>query len=246
MRTRSVRRAIGLALAALFVAGLLAPSAGAASGTITFGIEPAAGAGDTRSALSYGLPPGSSANDRVAVVNYSSTALPVRVSSADATGTGSSFALAAADATPTGVGSWLTFDGKRSVDVTVPARTIHGDGSAAPGRSVVPVHLAVAARATPGEHSGGVVVSLDSRAAVASGAGVTLQQRVALRVYVMVTASGASSRSVTRALSRPSTESQPSSTNPALVWAGASALLILLCVVLWRVRHRHLARRKNE
>jgi hypothetical protein len=65
--------------------------------------------------------------------------------------------------------------------VQVPAQTAD-----APGQVVVPITLHIPFTATPGDHVGGVVVSLQTVGTNASGQRVVLDQRVGTRVFVRV------------------------------------------------------------
>lgn len=177
-------------VAAAAVLGLLAWTIAPASATsppttkqrVTFGIEPASALGpDGRPNLSITVTPGASLQDYVAVLNYSSVALPLQVYATDAIETtGGGFGLLPANVRPTGVGSWITLP-KRDASVRVPAETAKG-----PGQFVVPLTVHVPDNASPGDHVGGVVASLQSIGTNATGQKVVLQQRVGTRVFIAV------------------------------------------------------------
>jgi len=149
---------------------------------ITFGIEPASTTGaDGRPNFKFGVTPGATLFDHVAVVNYSSVPLQLQLYATDAVETaGGGFGLLPAAAMPTGVGSWISFpQGTGSVDV--PAET-----GGKPGQVVVPFTVDTPATATPGDHVGGILASLQTSATNSSGQRVILDQRVGTRVFVRV------------------------------------------------------------
>lgn len=245
----TARRAAASCIAPVLVAlasWLSAAAVAAAPASTTFGLQPAGGPGDTRTALAYGLDAGGSASDRVAVLNYSRQALPIRVYGADAYGQGDQFTLAAAGVPAKGVGAWLAVHGRRSVVLTVPAARVDADGTERPGRVEVPVDVAVPLTATPGHHAGGVVVSLDADAVDAGRAtGVVLQQRVALRVYVDVADTGRPSPTAARSTAAVSSVASGASLHPLLL-PGLIASVILAGLVIWRTRQILVSRRNTS
>src|SRR5262245_13107227 len=124
-RTRLVR---SLAAVAVVASSLAWPSAAAAGppvlradGQLTFGVQTATETKpDTRPYYSYSATSGASVTDYLAVFNYGSTPLTLKVYASDAfnTGTGG-FDLLAANAQPTDIGSWITMS---AGEVTVPAK----------------------------------------------------------------------------------------------------------------------------
>jgi hypothetical protein len=173
---------LGLLVLVALVLALPASAARAATSLVTFGVQPATAAGtDGRPYFSYGVTAGASLSDHVAVLNYSSVPLTLDVYAADAlnTATGGLSLLPAAKR-PVDAGSWLSLGAGR-LAVRVPPRTAGG-----PGRVIVPFAVTVPARATPGDHVGGIVASLDTVSKNASGANVRLDQRIASRVYFRV------------------------------------------------------------
>jgi hypothetical protein len=149
---------------------------------ITFGVEPASASGpDGRPNFTFDVTPGATIFDHVAVVNYSSVPLPLQLYSTDAVETaGGGFGLLPAALKPTGVGSWISFpQGTGSVDV--PAET-----GGKPGEVVVPFTVQTPVTATPGDHAGGILASLQTTATNSSGQRVILDQRIGTRVFVRV------------------------------------------------------------
>lgn len=149
---------------------------------MTFGIEPASAAGpDGRPNFSFGVTPGGVLDDDAAVVNYSSQPLSLQVYATDGVETSNGgFGLLAAATKPTGVGSWITIP---PGDATV---HVPPESSGAPGHVVVPLTLHVPADASPGDHVGGLVASLQTVGTNSSGQSVVLDQRVGSRVFVSV------------------------------------------------------------
>jgi hypothetical protein len=68
-----------------------------------------------------------------------------------------------------------------SKKIVVPPR-----GDEAPGSIVLPVTVAVPAKATPGDHSAGILAVLTTTADSGDGTDVTLEQRVGTRVFIRV------------------------------------------------------------
>lgn len=189
MITRTARR-----LAAVLAACLLTvlPAAGAASaapalpsghalhdtgpsGRSTFGVQPSsAKKPDTRPNFSYGVTPGAAVSDHIAVWNYSAKPLTLHVYAADAINTTEGgFDLLAGGRKSTDAGSWVTLGTSR---VTVPSRS----------RVIVAFTLKVPAKATAGDHVGGIVASLSGVRTDAKGDKVKVDQRVGARVYLRV------------------------------------------------------------
>ncbi|MGW7523305.1 hypothetical protein [Streptomyces sp. NPDC054783] len=154
-----------------------APSTPAAAprGRTTFGIQPsAAKKPDRRPNLSYSVTPGAALRDHVAVWNYGTAPLTLRLYAGDAFITGDGgFDVLAAGRKSTLVGSWVKL-GRGQVRV--------------PGRShvIVPFTLTVPPGATPGDHAGGIVASLSGTGTDARGDKVKVDQRVGARIYLRV------------------------------------------------------------
>jgi hypothetical protein len=150
--------------------------------TAAFGIQPSAATKvDGRSAFNYGMTPGASLSDHVALVNIGTQPLKVDLYPEDAISTDKGeFSLAAADAKLTSAGAWIKIDAP--AQVTLPPRNAKG-----PSVTIFPFTLKIPANASPGDHAGGLVVSLRSTAE-SGGAKVkqNLDQRVGTRVYIRV------------------------------------------------------------
>ncbi len=149
---------------------------------VTFGVEPASvGAAEVRSNFSFAVTPGAIVNDNVAVVNYSAAPLALQLYSTDALETtAGGFGLLPAATRPTGVGSWISLP-SGSGTVEVPPETSTG-----PGSVIEPIVLHIPVTASPGDHAGGIVASLQTVGANRSGQRVILDQRVGTRVFVRV------------------------------------------------------------
>jgi hypothetical protein len=158
------------------------PAHAASARLVTFGVQPATASGpDGRPYFSYGVTPGASVTDHAAVLNYSDVPLTLQVYATDALNTAAGgLTLLPAAQRPVDTGAWLSL-GTHPVTVRVPARH-----SGRPGQVLVPFELAVPTKAAPGDHVGGIVVSLTTLSRNAQGAKVRLDQRIASRVYVRV------------------------------------------------------------
>ncbi|WP_183154919.1 WxL protein peptidoglycan domain-containing protein [Streptomyces shenzhenensis] len=139
---------------------------------ITWGAAPAdTSVGKGRSRFTYTLAPGDRVTDAIAVVNRSDTTIRLRVYASDAFTTPSGgIDLLSADKKPTDVGSWIRM---KSTTLTLKSQKT----------AVVPFTLTVPENATPGDHSGGVVTSLITKA---QGKTVRLDRRLGSRVYLRV------------------------------------------------------------
>jgi hypothetical protein len=142
--------------------------------TAAFGIQPAGvKTTDDRTQFNIGANPGAKlAPDHVALVNIGTKALKLSLYATDAISTSDGkFTLAEAAAKPVDIGSWIKIDAPSQV--TLPPRTFQ---------------LSVPANATPGDHAGGIVLSLLSAVQGGDNGRVNqhLDQRVGTRVYVRV------------------------------------------------------------
>jgi hypothetical protein len=184
----SARRALLLLVAGTATVAVLAgasappspaPSAPSTSSSTTrdttaiWGVRPATADGkpDSRTHFTLQGAPGSTITDTALVSNLSTAPLTLSVYGTDAfdTNTGQ-FDLLAHDRKPTDIGSWMTFG---SSTIGVPAN----------GSIAVPFTITIPAAATPGDHAGGVVVSLVT---LGAGQSVHLDTRVAVRVYLRI------------------------------------------------------------
>ncbi len=160
-----------------------AAAAGAtAAGRATFGLAPASATGpDGRPNLDYAVSPGEVLFDHVAALNYSGQPLTLQLYAVDADETTQGgFALTLPGSQQTGVGSWVSVPAQDAT-VVVPARSALG-----PGTVVVPITVRVPVNASPGDHAGGVLVSLSTTGRNRSGEAITLVQRTGTRVLMTV------------------------------------------------------------
>jgi hypothetical protein len=164
-------------------AATTAPAATAPpGGRVTFGVEPASANGpDGRSSFSFGATPGAVVEDDVAVVNYSTVSLSLQLYATDAINiSGGGLGLPPPTSPPTGAGTWISLPPASS---TV---EVGSESAGQPGFTVVPVLVRVPTNASPGDHVGAVVASLQSAGKGKSGQRIVLNQRVATRMYIQV------------------------------------------------------------
>jgi hypothetical protein len=144
-------------------------------GSKSWSVRPAGpdGKADARTHYTLQATPGTTLTDRVLVTNTSKVAVSFSIYGTDAfnTPTGA-FDLLAADKPPSDLGAWLSFPYK--------AISVSAGGTVA-----VPFQVVVPPTATPGDHAGGVLVSLFNQANTDSGK-VNVDTRVAVRVYLRV------------------------------------------------------------
>ena len=170
-----LRRLGALSIFVVLVGGSMAfPAATArAEEKVGIGIAPANDSGkpDGRTRFTYLADPGQSATDHVRVTNTGTTALKVTVSAADAYNEDNGdFSLRANGEKQTGASSWVTFDGKPELQLTLPPRAAR----------TIPFTVRVPKDATPGDHAAGLLAS------ATTGGQVTVQRRIADRLYVRV------------------------------------------------------------
>jgi hypothetical protein len=181
---RLLRRAVAV-LATVFVvcaagtalAGAPIPLASPAPGV--FGIGPSSATKvDGRPYYYFLAQPGSKLSDHVAVVNVGNAPITLSVYATDAGNSlDGSFAFPAAAVKPVDVGSW--------VHIQLP----HGGTTITlRGRSTayLPVTLTVPAGATPGDHAGALIASLQGEVKNSQGQLVHLDQRVAARMFFRI------------------------------------------------------------
>ncbi|MGW3953459.1 hypothetical protein ACWEKM_21665 [Streptomyces sp. NPDC004752] len=144
-------------------------------GRTTFGIQPSgAKKPDQRPNLSYSVTPGAALRDHLAVWNYGTEPITLRLYGGDGLITADGgFDVLAANKKSTAVGSWVKLGKER---VTVPRRS----------HVIVPFTLAVPQNVTPGDHAGGIVASLSATRTDAKGNKVKVDQRVGARIYLRV------------------------------------------------------------
>jgi hypothetical protein len=149
---------------------------------VTFGIQPQGlGKVDQRGYFTYSTTPGAHLSDHAAILNYSYRPLTLRIGVADAVDTSTGgFALTPDTVNPKGVGTWISFPAAMAT-VHVPARAGNKIGEVD-----VPMSVRIPAKANPGDHVGGITVSLDSAALSPTGQKYKLVQRVGARVFIRV------------------------------------------------------------
>jgi hypothetical protein len=149
---------------------------------VTFGIQPAGlGKVDQRGYFTYSATPGAHLSDHAAILNYSTKPLTLQVDITDALSTPTGgFALLADGQKPKDVGTWVSYPPKLHTMV-VPARTADK-----PGERDLPLTVVIPANATPGDHVGGITVSLLSLATSPNGSKYKLVQRVGARLFIRV------------------------------------------------------------
>jgi hypothetical protein len=181
----AIQPAAALAVPGMAYAASPSPSPGAGAkagagaakdnGERRWAVRPAGknGKADARTHFTLQATPGGTVSEAALVTNLSPVPVTYQVYGTDAFNTpAGGFDLLSAEKKPTDVGSWMAFGQKA---VTVPAG----------GTVAVPFTIAVPATATPGDHAGGVVVSLVS-ARSSGGQQVNVESRVAVRVYLRI------------------------------------------------------------
>ena len=180
--TRVLVAIAAIAAGALVAFPTVAGAAPTAADRVTFGLTPSSVSGpDGRSALAYAVSPGEVLYDHVAALNYSSNLSPsssTRAMPWSRAKGASAWRLPAPTRWASGVGYPFLL---RTQPITVPARSTLG-----PGTLVVPITVHVPANATPGDHAGGVLVSLSTTGRNGSGQEITLDQRTGTRVLMTV------------------------------------------------------------
>jgi len=125
-----------------------------------------------------GATPGARLFDHFAVRNYSQRPLPLTVQTADALNTPTGdFAVTPPNQPIKQVGTWITlFPPHGTRKIVVPKRSF----------LVIPFTVAVPLNAQPGDHAGGITVTLASIARSQSGQNFRLLQSVGSRVFIRV------------------------------------------------------------
>lgn len=145
------------------------------SGEVTWGVVPATpdGTPDSRVSFRYNLAPGGTVSDQALVVNESAEPITFRVLASDGvTSASGAFDVLPSDEKPVDVGSWVTIQDS----VEVPAG----------GAVLIPFTIAVPENATPGDHPGGIVVTLTQTVTEGEGPQVGLDTRVGVRIHLRV------------------------------------------------------------
>lgn len=172
---RASRATLVAVLAAVGVLGLpVVQAAVADDATAAWSVGPADGTGaaDGRTRLELQADPGASVQDHLVISNASTVERTFSVYGADAFNTGSGgYDLKPAATAAVDVGSWVTVD---TPTVTIPALS----------SAAVAVNVAVPAGAAPGDHPGGIAVSVANPTPDAQG--VVVDTRVAVRLNLRV------------------------------------------------------------
>lgn len=127
-----------------------------------------------RAAFTYDAAPGTTVEDSVTVWNYSDQALTFEVFAKDAFNTpAGGFDVQADDTAPSGVGSWVALENSR---VKVEPRTGYA----------IKFVVTIPSDATPGDHAGGLVVSLATVDGAVQEKSVAVDHRVGTRMYIRV------------------------------------------------------------
>jgi Bacterial protein of unknown function (DUF916) len=181
----SLMAGLALAGAAPMVAASAAPSSSGQASIATvaspapaeFGAGPASATKlDGRPYFTYDASPGGSLEDHIAIENFSTKPLKLNVYTVDArSGPNGDFVYAPAAAARKQVGAWLTVDNTTLLQLTIPPRTT----------AIEPFRLKVPANASPGDHAGAVIVSING-VVRSKHQKLKLEQRIATKVIVRV------------------------------------------------------------
>ena len=146
-----------------------------APGVMTFGVQASsATTPDSRPHFSYTARPGVRILDYLAVSNYSLEPVTLHLYAGDAfTNSDGGFDLTPSADKPRDLGAWATIG---NPSVTLAPRT----------RSILPFRLEVPANAAPGDHTGGIIASLTLTNRDKKGDVVTVEHRLAERIYLRV------------------------------------------------------------
>lgn len=166
--------ALAIALLPLSASPAPVPDADVSNRT-TVGIRTATkGQPDDRGRFDYEIAPKKNKQDAIAVYNYSQKPVTVRLLPRDATSTpeGEFTAQPSAD-TPRDVGAWIALS---KTELRLEAREM----------AIVPFQVGVPFNATPGDHTGSILVSLLAKEPKPGSGDVIVEHRVGLRVYLRV------------------------------------------------------------
>ena len=145
------------------------------AGISTFGVQASSATlPDARPHFTYTAVPGAVINDFLAVSNYSTGSVSLHLYAGDAfTNNDGGFDLTPAAQKPRDIGAWATIG---NANITLASRT----------RSILPFRLVVPADAKPGDHTGGIIASLSITNRDKSGDVVTVEHRLAERIYLRI------------------------------------------------------------
>ncbi|MCX6397522.1 MAG: hypothetical protein NTV23_13635 [Propionibacteriales bacterium] len=141
----------------------------------TVGIRTATdGVPDNRARYEYEILPKKSKQDAVAVYNYSLKPVTVRLLARDATSTpDGEFSTQPSSEAPQDVGAWIALS---KTELRLKPRQV----------AIVPFQVGVPFNATPGDHTGSILVSLLAKEPKPGSSDVVVEHRVGLRVYLRV------------------------------------------------------------
>jgi hypothetical protein len=147
----------------------------------TWGLGPASRKKlDGRPDFKYFVTAGAVLHDHVAIENLSKKPLTLNLYARDATnGPGGQLGLQPRSAKPIDAGAWITIQlPKGAAKVRIPARSV----------AIVPFVVNVPPNASPGDHTGGIISSLDAKVTTKKGPHINpiLEQRVAVAVAIRV------------------------------------------------------------
>lgn len=127
-----------------------------------------------RTTFTYDAAPGGTVEDSVTVWNYGTEPTGFRLYATDAfTNPDGVFDLLRSDQPATGVGPWVTL---QQVSIIVPPNS----------GTIVPLTLVVPSDATPGDHAGGIVASVQQTDTDQAGNTVVVDRRIAVPLYIRV------------------------------------------------------------
>ncbi|RNL63272.1 hypothetical protein EFK50_16415 [Nocardioides marmoriginsengisoli] len=146
-----------------------------AKNSATVGIRTAnAKGGDDRGVFDYEVLPRGVVQDWIAISNFRYQPITIRLLAKDASSTpNAGFDIQASADEAEDVGSWISLKKNK---LTLPART----------EVVVPFQLGVPHDATPGDHSGAIVVSLLAKEPKPDGGSIVVDHRVGMRIHLRV------------------------------------------------------------
>ena len=157
--------------------GAAAVSAAGTTAPAEFGAGPASATKlDGRPYFTYDASPGGILEDHIAIENFSTRPLKVNVYTVDAqSGPNGDFVYATESGARQQVGAWLSLGSRSLVQITVPGRTT----------IIEPFRLKVPVNASPGDHAGAVIVSINGLVQ-GKNQKLKLEQRIATRVIIRV------------------------------------------------------------